>query len=104
MYVCMFNILKVKDIYKLQILAFVNNCLMKRIPPLFYDYFPERASRYNIRRQGLNISYSRTVYGSLSVKTIGAGLWNNLPDPVKPHRYKLYFNKRVKVHLISEYQ
>ena len=97
------DILKVKHIHELHVIDFVNNCELKRNPSYFDEYFKGPNSHYNLRDRGIHIPGFNKVFSELSVKVIGARLWNDLPDHIKQHRYKLNFKKHIKLHYMSMY-
>ena len=97
------NILKVKDIQNANIICFVKNCLIKRCPKYFFDYFTIRTSQYEIRDTDLNVMRCRIELGSLSTKIVGAKLWNNIPEDIKVKKNQLNFRKIICKHYISLY-
>ena len=97
------NILKVKDIQIVNILCFVNNCLLGKSPEYCSKYFLERTSLYNIRNLGMDISRSKTLQGSLSIQIIGAKLWNALSDELKKICHQQNFKKHVVRFYINKY-
>ena len=70
----MLNILKVNDMFKTNILSFVNRC-----PPVFYDYFKYQEVNYDLRFKRLEVPTFRNNYGMFRVAVQGADLWNNIP-------------------------
>ena len=89
------NVLKVKDLYKVNILDFVNSCITGKCPDSFNNYFIERESNYNIRNIGLYVKRCNTDIGSSAVCTFGAKLWNGLNTDLKQHSHKLSFRKHL---------
>ena len=45
----MLNVLKVNDMYTVNILSFVNKCLLLDIPPIFADNFKYQEVDYDLR-------------------------------------------------------
>ena len=95
------HLLKVKDIQKMKILCFVNNCLLGSCAPSFNNYFVERDNVYNFRRSHLLAPRTRTELGSLSIKVQGCRLWNGLPESVKAFRYQQNFKKYIVKHILQ---
>ena len=99
------RILKVEDIYKTNVLNFVNNCLMKNCPTIFDNYFQIKQSTHRTRSEGsILIKRTRTVLGSLRVKSQGAKLWNNLDNGLHQYRLKKCFKKYCTRHCIGLYK
>ena len=81
------KILKVEDIYKYNILNFVNKCVMGRIPENFKTYYKTKVVPYATRSKGsLDVIPCRTWYGSKAVKVNGALLWNNIHKNIRELR------------------
>ena len=76
----MLNILKVNDMFKTNILSFVNRCLLFDVSPVFYDYFKYQEINYDLRFKRLEVPRFRNNYGMFRVPVQGADLWNNIPD------------------------
>ena len=84
------NILKVQDVYKVNILHFVNTCLNGNCPEIFEMYFSFHQPLYSTRSQGtLAIPRSRTTLGSLSSTIRGPNLWNTTNNNILRHRHKI---------------
>ena len=95
------NILKIKDIQLVNILTFVNNCLLGNCPEYFKSYFQHRNVRYNLRNHDLDVPWARTVTGSLSTRIQGAILWNGIVD--KSHILKRCMKKHLVRFYVSQY-
>ena len=99
-----FNVLKVKDIYTVNVLNIVNNSLLCNCPLSFKDYFIPQTSPYVTRNQGnIQIKRYKTTMGSLAININGAKLWNNLPANIKPYQLRKSFKKHITRHYISNY-
>ena len=71
------KILKIKDNYKVNILNFVNNCLQKRCPDYFQDYFRYKSTSYGLRNRQLDRKIYKTETGYRnSKKNKGTEFWN----------------------------
>ena len=87
------EILKIHDIFKLRIVKFIFNCLIKNIPSNFYSWFnlTNIIHNYNTRSKFIDIDQSTTTrslfvpfartthYGLKLTKVLGSKLWNTLP-------------------------
>src|SRR3989442_2738844 len=89
------GILKLEDIYKLQVLLFVYNCrsppCAKNVCSFFHRFlFYFTSSGYNIRpsKKCLYVPYFRTELRRYSITCIGAILFNTL----QPFAYGIYFH------------
>ena len=97
------QILTIKDIQNSNIISFVNSCIQQRCPSQFNSYFTSRTSVYPIRNLGLEVSRSRTVMGSLSLKIIGANMWNSFPDQLRSLGHQKNFRKHVAKYYLTAY-
>ena len=89
----MLNILKIEDIHKTKVLAFVNSCVMNKCPAIFEQYYNIKNIQYYTRQVGdLDVPPSRTGYGDRSLKVDGANKWNNMEANMKPYRYLMILN------------
>ena len=98
------RLLKVKDIYRQQLLCFLNKCTHNRLPDAFNDYFIQRPTAYTTRNpEDLEVTYGRTNFGLLTVKNKAARLWNSIPLELKEKASQLNFRKHIATHYIHEY-
>jgi hypothetical protein len=97
------KILKIKDIQKVKIICFVNQCLLGLYPPYFQNYFRYRDRVYNLRNEMLSINRTKTVLGSFNTQVYGAKLWNELVESVKKFRYQKNFKKHLVKDIINGY-
>ena len=97
------QILKVKDIYEVNILAFVRKCLLHECPDLFHDYYSYQNHRFQATGQKLLVPRTRIVLGSLSLKIQGASLWNNLNMIIKDKMKFKSFKKIITKYYIGRY-
>ena len=74
------RILKLKDLYKVSILNFVNNCIQGRNPEIFINYFTIRPSNNNRNTNQLIVPFRRINVGCASIKHRGAHTWNSLSE------------------------
>ena len=98
------NILKVSDIYKMQIYVFVNNCSTPLVPERFNTYFNIRHSTYNLRNIGLEPNFARRNVGFSTVKNIGSRMWNGMDEGLKQKAHQKNFRKHVARFLIDSYR
>ena len=99
----MLNILKVNDMFKTNILSFVNRCLLFDVPPVFYDYFKYKEVNYDLRFKRLEVPRFRNNYGMFRVAVQGADLWNNIPETLSCFTVKKCFKEHVVKHYIGTY-
>ena len=94
------HILKVKDIFITNLLAFVNNCLMGHCPEHFKHYF-------NFRQVGnpnvLKIKGTRLILASGGCYVQGTILWNALDYSLHNVRQKMCFKTHLVKYLIRQY-
>ena len=109
-------ILKITDVYQLQILKFIFKSICKLTPVNFHDWFlmkhdlhcyGTRSAIYatsQVPLNNLHIPFARTSnYGLKKIKVIGPRIWNNLPNSIKNLSSFHIFCRSVKIHFISAY-
>ena len=101
------NILTIHDIYKVETLKFVHDCLNKQNACQFHNYFTYPVNNYytiSSSQCKLFIPMVRTLtYGLKSLKYNGAVLWNDLPLKVRLVTSRKSFAKTLKNTFTSLY-
>ena len=98
------NILKVSDIYKSNVLNFVNEILSGRCPEPFRCYFQYKRETYDMRRKHqLNVPSTRICLGDKAVRVYGASLWNNTSNIMAEYHFKKCYRKQLNKIYISNY-
>ena len=101
------KILKVKDIFKLELSKFVHDCLHSYSPPQFHDWFQKNSDmhNYDIRNKNdLFVPYGRTsYYGLKSPKIEGSLTWNKISDATRDKISRNAFKVSLKDELLSGY-
>ena len=115
------GILKIKDIYKLNIAKFIFSSLSHLTPPIFWEWFSisnEVATRSNtvISQTGYfdvgtatpNIalhtkSFKTDSYGAKKVQVLGPSLWNSLPGTLRNSDSLQIFKKGLLVLMLESY-
>ena len=97
------NILKVCDIFEVNILMFVRNCLYGKCPSIFHNYFTYQQHNYPSRQPKLYIHRHRTNLAASSLKIKGATLWNNLDTKTKDKAALISFKRILKSYHLSRY-
>ena len=81
------KLIKVEDLFKQEVLSFVFNFYTSNLPPVFNNYFIPFSSIHDIGTRNRNISFIIPQYnnnfGSSSLKTKGACMWNALNNENK---------------------
>ena len=116
------GILKVGDIYKLNVGKFVYSSLSHLSPPLFWNWFSinnEKATRSNTiisqtnyfdigtSKQSLTLHrkpYNKDSYGAKMIQVIGPVLWNEFPGYVRDSDSKVIFKKTLIKLYLSNYK
>ena len=98
-----YKMLKFNDICKFNITSYVFKCLNGLIySPV--QFLPRELNNYVIRNPNeLNIPNVRTTQSQLFVLFRGASTWNNLPNYVREARTLFCFKRRLKQHLLNNY-
>ena len=95
-----FNFLKVKDIANQEILTFVHNYFANKLPPVFDNYFVTYATCHdrNTRSGSTQIKPPRfnTKIADLSIKYMGAKIWNELSNDLKSISNSKMFRRQYK--------
>ena len=83
------NILKVSDIYKSNVLSFVNEILSGRSPDIFKNCFILKNNQYDMHRKGqLNVPPCLKQICDKAVRVFGASQWNRLKKCMLQYRFK----------------
>ena len=94
------NILTVYDTFKTEIIKFVFDSLNRINPSQFHNFFVYPANPYNTtgkQNNNLKIPLARTKnYGSKYLKYIGAQIWNDIPNNIRPNTSRKLHIKNVK--------
>ncbi len=101
------NILKVKDIFRLQLVNFIFKQQKKLTPKVFDNYFELNSNihTHNTRQlKQIHVKKTKKKIGEKTVKYTGAILYNNLPDHVSFNQSVKGFRKKVKQHFIDQYE
>ena len=111
------KILKVTDVFKLQISKFVFKCINHLTPNNFHDWFKMNSTvhghrtRYNydinknLFHNKISLYYVRTSnYGLKQIRFNGAKIWNSLPQHIMNATSLASFVKTSKAYYISNYE
>ena len=118
------EILKVHDVFKLQSVKFIYNCLSFHTPSIFWNWFnpTHQIHSYN-SRSGVTVSlnadhnvetisetntlhtqYSKLVnYGAKMLKVSGPLLWNSLPEDIRTSASIFTLKKILKKYFLNQY-
>ena len=110
------KLLKIKDIFILQISKFIHKCLNLNIISNFDNWFKLNCVTNNYRtRSNFNLSNNSstnnifipfvrtTYYGLKSIKINGPKIWNNLPVDLRTIKSLSKFKSLLKHHLLESY-
>ena len=111
------KILKVTDIFKLQITKFVFKCINQLTPNNFHDWFKMNASVHGYRTRynydiNKNLFHNRislysvrtSNYGLKQMRFNGAKIWNSLPQHIMNAHSLASFGKSFKAYYTSNYE
>ena len=101
------KILKVKDIYELEIAKFMHSYYHCKLPENFDNYFKNASNhhKYNTRSIANDNHYverANTRKGQRSCSYIGVKIWNKLLPTIK-QLTKYSFSKHIKKSVINNY-
>ena len=111
------EILKIYDVFKLQLAKFIFNCIHLTTPPIFYNWFKliTTVHNYNTRSTFFNIDHDHisnnlfiinartTHYGLKLLKVSGPKLWNSIPNKIRSSQSLNNFKFMFKKYLIAQY-
>ena len=103
------KIMKLEDIFHLNILTFVFKAINKLSPIYFHNYFTPSSSvhrfgtRQATRGDLFNTLKNTTLYGHKTVQYFGSKLWNTLPIFIRVTVTAALFRSKLKVYFIDSY-
>ena len=103
------NIVKLEDIFNLNVLTFVYKAMNKISSVYFHNYFTPDSSVHSFgtrqaTRGDLFISFKRTtLYGLKTVKYFGSKLWNTPPLLIPVAGSVTSFRSKLKAYIIDSY-
>ena len=111
------EILKIYDVFNLQLAKFIFNCMHLITPPIFYNWFKlnNTIHNYNTRSTFFDIDHDHisnnlfminartTHYGLKLLKDSGPKLWNSVPNKIRSSQSLNSFKLRFKKYLIAQY-
>ena len=104
------QILKLNDIFKLQVTSFVYECLNNLVRIYFREYFVSIHSVHNIgTRQSKKgdlfaLCCNTTQYGLRSIHYLGVHIWNSLPNEIRESRSLSTFKKKFEDFFLALYK
>ena len=101
------RILKVHDLFNLEMAKFMHSHHNKTLPDCFLSIFQENSENHtHYTRASEDIIYNtilcRTVRGQRSILFNGPKIWNDIPLSIKKAS-KNKFKKQYKTHILSSY-
>ena len=96
------QILKLDDLFKLQVTSFVYECLNNLAPIYFREYFVSIHSVHNIGTRQFKkgdlfaLHCNTTQYGLRSIYYLGVRIWNSLPIEIRESPSLSIFKKKLK--------
>ena len=98
------SVLKVEDIFKCNIVSFVNECRSNRCPDVFKNYYKIRESVYELRHTSrLEVPAARIDIGQNRCEVKGARLWNEYFNVTNKYLYKKSFRKHISKAFMNNY-
>ena len=111
------EILKVHNVFKLQVSKFIFNCLQLNTPTIFHNWFRLNFTIHNyntrstifdidneINSNNLFILSTRTThYGLKLLRVSGPKIWNLIPNHIRSNQSVCSFKRNLKNHLIAQY-
>ena len=118
------EILKITDIFKLNIGKFIFNTLNNESPSIFSNWFiyghlvhqhSTRAGAAIIQREHFDVGFAEPSknlhtqrsnlekYGSRMIQVYGPVLWNSFPEDIKDATSIFTFNRKAKKYFLEQY-
>ena len=111
------EVLKIQDVFKLQVSKFIFNCLQLNTPTIFQNWFKLNYTIHNhttrstffyinneIISNNLFILNARTThYGLKLLKVSGPKIWNLIPNHIRSIQSGCSFKRILKKHLIAQF-
>ena len=100
------DLLKLNDIFKLQILQFVHRFDNGLLPTVFNPYFTRNIDIHAHETRQLNkfhVNKAKTSHGQRTIKVVGAKLYNNTPDYITSSKTTSKFRSSLKKFLLTFY-
>ena len=101
------RILKVADLFELEVSKFMHSHFHNSLPLCFSSFFVE--SRYlhsyptrHAEQRNYNVSMFRTNRGKRSIQFLGPTIWNNTPNEIRSLS-KTSFKNKMKSSILSRY-
>ena len=101
------NLLKIQDIFELQIQKFTHKQQLDLLPSIFQNYFKLRCDVHNINtRQAndLHLPKFKTETGKKLVKYYGTMIYGNLDNSIKNLKSIASFAKHIKSMIMNKYR
>ena len=99
------NILRINELYTLEIGKFMYRSNKNMLPSSFDQYFDEIKHNYQTRSRTNNnlvMPMPRTDIGKQSIKFTGVKIWSDIPLEIKNANSLDNFSKCLKAHIINE--
>ena len=104
------QILKLNDMFQLQVASFVYECTNNIAPAYFRNYFTKINTIHRIitsqsmKNDLYAVSCNTTQYGLRSIHYSGVRLWNSLPMEIKDSNTLSNFKRKLKHHYLGCYK
>ena len=96
------GILKLDEIYFLEVGKFMYKSTTLALPSSFDEYFKNISHQYNTRTNNtFSLPLPRTDFGKQSIKFAGVKVWSEIPPKVKNSLSLQLFNSQLKSYIIE---
>ncbi len=102
-----YKILKVNDMYNLELGAFMFKYSTNGLPNVFNNYFVKRSDIHNYptrRANDLNLTKNKKCFSDNAVRTSGPILWNSINKSLKMANSLKHFREMYKRELLIDYK
>ena len=100
------KLLKVKDIYNLNVLKFVYESINKKSIIQFHNIYVDHSRNHSYSTRNvndLNPKHVKTKYGESTMNYAGCQLWNTLDNEIKESSSVHVFKRLLKIKYLNNY-
>ena len=101
-----FKMLKVFDMFTLELGSFMFKYSSNDLPPVFANYFKKRSEIHNYTtryKDNYHYTNNKRTFSDHSVRTLGPHLWNSLDKSIQNSKTLKQFRNKLKQNFISNY-
>jgi hypothetical protein len=101
-----YNVLKIEDMYNLELGVFMYKYSINDLPNAFDSYFMKRSNIHSYptrHNNDLQLTKNKRIFSDHGIRTCGPILWNSIENPLQNSNSIKHFRKQFKEKLLSNY-